>query len=111
MGAIQPGIVAGQVLTANLLAGGTVVFLVRNGHWSDAIDQAAVALEPVAAEALELRGRAAEAANLVTGAYLIDVERRDGRVVPLHIRERIRALGPTVRHDLALHGGSAHLRR
>ena len=41
-------------------------------------------------------GKAAEAANHVTGSYVIDVERSDGRVSPLHIRERIRALGPTV---------------
>ena len=108
MGAIESGIATGQVLTASLLRGGTVVFLARNGRWSDAIDQAAVAREPVAVEALEQRGRGAEAANVVTGAYLIDVERRDSRVVPLHIRERIRALGPSVRPDLARHAGSAH---
>ena len=92
----------GKVLTASLLAGGTVVFLARNGRWSDAIDDAAVALEPVALEALERRGREAEAANVVTGAYLVEVERRDGRVLPVHIRERIRVLGPSVRPDLAL---------
>jgi hypothetical protein len=93
---------AGKVLTASLLRGGSVVFLARNGRWSDAIDHAAVALEPVAMAALEARGREAEAANVVTGAYLIDVERHAGRVVPVHIRERIRALGPSVRPDLAL---------
>jgi len=92
----------GKILTASLLAGGTVVFLARNGRWSDVIDDAAVALEPVAAEALALRGREAEAANVVTGAYLIEVERRDGRVMPAHIRERIRLKGPSVRPDLAL---------
>jgi len=92
----------GKVLTASLLAGGTVVFLARNGRWSDSVDEAAVALEPVAVEALERRGREAEAANVVTGAYLVEVERREGRVLPVHIRERIRVLGPSVRPDLAL---------
>jgi hypothetical protein len=92
----------GKALTANLLRGGTVVFLDRTGAWSPAVDRAVVALEPDAVAALEQRGREAEAANLVTGAYLVEVERRGGTVTPLHIRERIRALGPTVRPDLGI---------
>lgn len=90
----------GQVLTANRLVDGEVVFLTRSEIWSPAIDDAALALEPDAAKALEARGREAEAANLVTGAYLFEAERSDGHVRPLHIRERIRTAGPTVRRDL-----------
>jgi len=94
------GAEAGQVLTANRLADGEVVFLTRAGEWSPRIDDAALAVEPDAATALEARGREAETSNIVTGAYLIAAERREGRVRALHIRERIRALGPTVRQDL-----------
>jgi hypothetical protein len=90
----------GQVLTANRLTDGEVVFLTRSDTWSLSIDDAALALEPNAAKSLEGRGREAETANLVTGAYLFEAERRNGRVCPLHIRERIRTLGPTVRLDL-----------
>ena len=36
----------------------------------------------------------------MTGAYLIDAERRDGFIRAAHIRERMRTLGPTVRLDL-----------
>ena len=90
----------GKVLTANRLADGDVVFLTRTGEWSLDIDSAALAVEPDAAKALETRGNEAADANLVTGPYLFDAERRDGRVRALHIRERIRALGPTVRTDL-----------
>lgn len=90
----------GKALTANRLDDGVVVFLTRSGAWSARIDDAAVAQEKEAAAALEARGQAAEAANVVTGAYLLDVERVDGRVRPTHIRERIRTLGPTVRADL-----------
>ena len=86
----------GKVATANRLSDGAVVFLTRAASWSEVIDNAVVALEPRAAAALGEHGKAAEAANHVTGSYVIDVERRDGRVLPLHIRERIRALGPTV---------------
>lgn len=97
----------GQTLTANLLRDGSVVFLGRTGNWSVIVDQAAVALEPDAVAALEQRGREAEAANIVTGAYLVEVARQDGIVTPLHIRERIRARGPTVRPDLGVQAGPA----
>ncbi len=86
----------GKVATANRLSDGAVVFLTRAAKWSEHIDESVVALEPQAAAALGEHGKAAEAANHVTGSYVIDVARRDGRVLPLHIRERIRALGPTV---------------
>jgi hypothetical protein len=106
----------GQVLTANRLVDGEVVFLARSGGWGLSIDDAALAQEPDAIKALEARGREAEAANIVTGSYLFDAERRDGRVRAVHIRERIRALGPTVRPDLGkqaegLGGGFAAVQR
>lgn len=90
----------GKALTANRLGDGAVVFMTRAARWSDTIDEAAVALEPESEAALEQRGKEAEARNTVTGAYLFDVERRGGHVRALHIRERIRTLGPTVRVDL-----------
>ena len=85
----------GKVATANRLSDGAVVFLSCAG-WSEEIDSAALADGPEAAAGLSEHARQAEAANHVTGSYLIDVERRDGQVDPVHIRERIRARGPTV---------------
>lgn len=90
----------GQIVTANRLRDGLVVFLNRSGDWSERIDDATLALEPEAASALEARAKADENATLVTGAYLLDAERRDGRIRAAHIRERMRTLGPTVRLDL-----------
>ena len=90
----------GQIVTANRLRDGIAVFLNRSGQWSEKIDEATLALEPEAAGALEARAKADEKATLVTGSYLIDAERRDGRIRALHIRERMRTLGPTVRLDL-----------
>jgi hypothetical protein len=90
----------GQVLTANRLRDGEVVFLTRAGTWSQSIDEATLALEPQAAAALEARGRDDEKATIITGAYLFDAERVDGHVRATHIRERIRTLGPSVRLDL-----------
>jgi uncharacterized protein DUF2849 len=90
----------GQLVTANRLRDGIAVFLTRSGAWSEKIDEAALALEPQAAAALEARAKDDETATLVTGSYLIDAERRDGRIRAAHIRERMRTLGPTVRLDL-----------
>jgi predicted NAD/FAD-binding protein len=90
----------GQILTANRLRDGAVVFYTRSGQWSERIDEAVLATEPQAAKALEARGKEEEARTLVTGAYLFEAERDDGHVRALHIRERIRTLGPTVRPDL-----------
>ena len=41
----------GQVMTANRLRDGDVVFLTRSGVWSEKIDDAVLALEPQAAAA------------------------------------------------------------
>jgi hypothetical protein len=90
----------GQLVTANRLRDGIAVFLTRAGAWSEVIDEAVLALEPQAAAALEARAKEDERKTLVTGAYLIDAERLNGRVRASHIRERMRALGPTVRLDL-----------
>jgi hypothetical protein len=90
----------GQLVTANRLRDGIAVFMTRSGAWSEVIDEAVLALEPQAAAALEARAKEDERKTLVTGAYLIDAERLNGRVRASHIRERMRALGPTVRLDL-----------
>ena len=90
----------GQLVTANRLRDGIAVFMTRGGDWSETIDDAALALEPEAAAALELRAKEDEKKTIVTGSYLIDAERVNGRVRASHIRERMRALGPTVRLDL-----------
>ena len=98
---VSPDIIeTGKALTANRLGDGAVVFLTKAGSWSESIDDAVIALEPAAATAIEGRGADAVARNIVTDPYLFDVERQNGRVRARHIRERIRALGPTVRTDL-----------
>ena len=46
-----------------------------------------------------------EGARRVFAAYVIDGTRDGSGVRPAHIKERIRALGPTVRPDLTLKPG------
>ena len=90
----------GQVLTANRLRDGAVVFYTHSGKWSELIDEAVLALEPQAAKSLEARGIEDEKATLVVGVYLFDATREVGHVKAAHIRERIRTLGPSIRRDL-----------
>ncbi len=90
----------GQVMTANRLRDGDVVFLTRSGDWSEKIDDAALALEPQAAAALEARAAGDVEKTLVTGQYLFEATRVHGKIRADHIRERIRTLGPSVRTDL-----------
>ena len=90
----------GQVMTANRLRDGDAVFLTRAGIWSEKIDDAALVQEPQATAALEARAADDVIATLITGQYLIDAERVDGKIRATLTRERIRTLGPSVRLDL-----------
>ena len=46
--------------------------------------------------------RREEAARRVNAPYAIDAEMHEGIPRPAHIKDRVRALGPTVRPDLTL---------
>lgn len=86
-----------KVLTGNDLKTGDVVWWTGTG-WSryvdDAVDVGTGGEEVLATE---------EAARRVNVPYIIDATREeDGSVRPAHIKDRVRALGPTVRPDLTL---------
>ena len=89
-----------EVLTANNLVDGEVVFLTSENSWSKDIDEAAKAVSAEEAEVLMKIGEAAEAKCEVVGLYLVGVLEVAGKLKADHIRERIRTLGPTVRLDL-----------
>ncbi len=88
-----------QVMTANRLVDGDVVFLAAHG-WIGTIDCATVAITPEQAKALDALGRQAMAVNEVVDAYLIEVAQEEGRLRPLKLREYLRTVGPSVRTDL-----------
>lgn len=85
-----------KILTGNDLASGDVIWWAGDG-WSRQVGDAA----EVGAQGDDL-ARAEEAALRVVGAYVIDATITDDGVRPAHIKDRIRALGPTVRPDLTL---------
>ena len=88
-----------KILTANDLKTGAVVWWDGEG-WSKFVNSSA----DVGAHGDAIIARE-EAARRVLGAYVIDGERTADGVRPAHIKERIRALGPTVRPDLTLKPG------
>ncbi len=89
-----------EVITANRLADGLVVFLAADGGWTEDFHKGAVFADPQAkAHALSVAASAADA-NVVVEPYPIELELRAGHLAPKALRERIRASGPTVRVDL-----------
>ncbi len=94
-----------QIITANNLRNGEVVYLAAGGKWTPEMKEA-LGVESVDA----LEGTLATAAlavqnHLVVDAYAIPVERMDESYAPLSMKERIRSLGPSNRTDL---GKQAH---
>lgn len=85
-----------KILTGNDLKTGAVVWWDGAG-WSLHVDGAV----DVGDRADEIAVRE-EAARRVNAPYAIEAERDDKGVRPAHIKDRIRALGPTVRPDLTL---------
>ncbi len=86
-----------QIVTANRLIDGIVVFQDAAGGWSE--DFARAAAHEDATGALARAGEDA-AASLVVDPYAVEVELRNGHYAPKALREAIRASGPTVRRDL-----------
>ena len=90
-----------KILTGNDLKSGAVTWWTGR-DWSLDVDAAA----ELGQDAAAILARE-EAAQRVTGAYEIDATRTTSGLRPAHIKERIRALGPTVRPDLTLKPGDA----
>ncbi|MBX2855131.1 MAG: DUF2849 domain-containing protein [Rhodobacteraceae bacterium] len=88
-----------QVVTANDLFDGDVVYLTAAHGWSREHGDAAVAGNEEAATAL--LAAATEQPGKIVGPYLADSAiGADGRPAPAHYREAIRTLGPSNRTDL-----------
>ena len=84
-----------NIVTGNDLKSGAVIWWTGKG-WSPNVNEAVDAGDAAAVIAAE------EAARRVVSAYAIAAETTADGIRPAHIKERIRALGPTVRLDLSL---------
>jgi hypothetical protein len=88
------------ILIANDLLSGDVIFLGENG-WVSTHRKAKVANRADEAETLLAKGTSELKANRVVDPYLVEVGiDAVGVPEPLHYREKMRTLGPTVRPDL-----------
>ncbi|RZF63984.1 DUF2849 domain-containing protein [Sphingomonas populi] len=85
-----------KLLTGNDLPTGDVIWWTGSG-WSRHIAEAA----DVGAEG-EALAKLEEAARRVNGPYVIEATATPQGPRPAHIKDRVRALGPTVRMDLTL---------
>jgi hypothetical protein len=85
-----------KILTGNDLPSGDVVWWTGSG-WSRHVEDASDV-----GEAGESIMRAEEGARRVNVPYVIDADATPEGPRPAHIKDRVRALGPTVRPDLTL---------
>jgi inactivated superfamily I helicase len=85
-----------KLVTGNDLASGDVIWW-TGSDWSRHIEEAGDA-----GDRAEAIAREEEAARRVNGPYVIAATETPEGPRPAHIKDRIRALGPTVRPDLTL---------
>jgi hypothetical protein len=85
-----------KAITANRLDDGRVVFLNEIGGWSPALGEARLLADGPELDDATAYAKAQHDARIVVEPYPIDLEVTDGIAVPVRIRERIRAEGPTV---------------
>jgi hypothetical protein len=83
-----------EIITANRLGDGRVVFQTASGWSPDIADAAVLHTKEAVAAALD-RANADAAGNLVVEPYAIAVRPGADGLVPTRLRERIRAEGPT----------------
>ena len=85
-----------KILTGNDLPTGEVIWWTGNGwsrHVEDAVDVGDQGESILHAE---------DGARRVNGGYIVDATETEDGPRPAHIKDRVRALGPTVRPDLTL---------
>ena len=88
-----------KILTGNDLPSGDVIWWTGSA-WSRRVEDAADV-----GDAGQSLAAVEEAARRVIGAYVIEATAGPAGPRPAHIKDRIRALGPTVRMDLTLKPG------
>jgi Protein of unknown function (DUF2849) len=80
-----------NVITANRLVDGIVVYLAADGGWTEEIGGARLAETEEETKALEAEAAKDVALRKVVAVYPMEVALHDGNVDPLSVRERIRA--------------------
>lgn len=84
-----------QMVTANRIGDGTVVYLTRVGGWSERITDGQVSRGDEERDTLMAVAQATAEIPEVVEPYVIDIVEEAGVVRPVRYREAIRAQGPT----------------
>ena len=87
-----------NIITGNSLGEGLVVFQ-SGSSWTLNVGEADVYESKEALDAAVVRANADAAANRVVEPYPIEVTRDGAKIVPVKLREKIRADGPTTGHS------------
>ena len=80
-----------SVVTANRLTDGIVVYLAKDGGWTEELGRARIASTEDEIKTLEDEAAKEVKARKVVAVYPMDVALHEGTVDPLSVRERIRA--------------------
>jgi hypothetical protein len=85
-----------QIISANRLADGIVVYAAGNGAWVKQLSEARIFASKAEADAGLTAAQNDAKRNLVVEPCLVEVKENGGSVLPVTLREAIRAQGPTV---------------
>jgi hypothetical protein len=91
---------APQIVTANRLRDGDVVYLTSTNDWSETLGDAAIARSKKEAATLLETAELAVTELKVVGPYEFDVTIDNSETKPISMREIIRAAGPSIRQDI-----------
>jgi len=89
-----------QMIIANRLTDGRVVFMDTRGVWVDSIQDGALLLNGSDSERLMALAQRSVGESRIVDPYLIEMTVDGAERRPAHIRECIRVRGPSVRTDL-----------
>ena len=89
-----------QIVLANRLTDGVVVYLSPKGDWVERLQQAAVAYDDASRAALEAQAQTGLDTQQIAGWEFTDVAEEGAEIHILKNKQFIQSLGPTVRRDL-----------
>lgn len=95
-----------QIFNGNDILSGRVVYLTKDGGWSEQIADAVTFETPEDEARLKQIVDAAFEARRVVDVLPIEIIVENGSIRPLVYRERVRAQGPSVRTDLGKQAGN-----
>ena len=91
-----------NVISANRLADGTVVFFAPANIWVEHLSGARPYASKAETEAALTLARQDEASNFVVDVYDFAVKVEAGAIIPVTLRDSIRAAGPTIAYSMGM---------